>query len=119
MSGISAMPSMYWEPTERIRRRPVLRWLRRLCRLPPHAEQVNRCLTGSRLAKDRAAETVSKVNDSRGAGLSRMRPEKLSVPHPFAFFLGERVGYHELILSVTTANLLTRYFREAEAYLLT
>ena len=71
MPGIRPWPSMCWPPTARIRRRPAP------ARVAPAMSDFLRlqnsltaCLTGSRLAKDRAAETVSKV----------MIPEALDYP---------------------------------------
>ncbi len=64
-------PSMCWRPTAVIRRKPararVAQAASEFLRLQ---NQLDSCLTGSRLAKDRAAETVSKV----------MIPEALDYP---------------------------------------
>jgi len=54
-------PSTWWGQTEVIRRRPGHARDVRSRRVPAHAEQAMHCLSGSRLAKDRAADTVSSV----------------------------------------------------------
>ena len=72
--------------------------------------KVTTCLSGARLAKDRAADTVSKVTipealDYPACG-TRMRREvttaldtKTAVPHPFAFFLAKGWDSNKLNLA--------------------
>ena len=63
-------PSMSWPPTAPIRKGRPLRRLRRHSDFLRLQNKLTTCLSGSRLAKDRAADTVSKV----------MIPEALDYP---------------------------------------
>jgi hypothetical protein len=58
--------------------------MRRPRTVRPLRAKLDTCLTGCRLAKDRAAESLTKSNDARGAGLSgltsRMKANTSVIP---------------------------------------